>query len=99
MRAMRIGIVGTGTMAEVHATAWHTVGAELTGCTSLSPTQAEIFSQRHNIRSFGDYADLLNNVDIVDISTPTATHKPLSLTPAKAGHHEICDTPLAFSVY
>src|SRR5258707_671822 len=98
MRAMRIGIVGTGTMAEVHATAWHTVGAELTGCTSLSPTQAEIFSQRHNIRSFGDYADLLNNVDIVDICTPTATHKPLVLTAAKAGKHVICEKPIALTV-
>src|SRR5580692_6124058 len=95
---MRIGIAGTGTMAEVHAAAWHTMGAELTGCTSLSPTQAEAFSQRHNIRRFGNYADLLDTVDIVDICTPTATHKPMVLGAAEAGKHVICEKPIALSV-
>ena len=95
---MRIGIAGTGTMAEVHAAAWRTIGAELTGCASLSPAQAEAFSQRHNIRRFEDYADLLDTVDIVDICTPTATHKPMVLRAAKAGKHVICEKPIALTL-
>src|SRR5258708_14610889 len=62
------------------------------------PTQARKFSQRHNIQSFGDSADLLNNVDIVDICTPTATNKPLVLTAAKAGKQVICEKPIALTV-
>jgi predicted dehydrogenase len=95
---MRIGIVGTGTMAEVHAAAWHTVGPEIAGCSSLNLAQAEAFGQRHNIRAFASYDDLVNNVDIVDICTPTATHKPLVLTAAKAGKHVICEKPIALTV-
>ena len=98
MQAMRIGIVGTGTMAEVHAAAWRTVGAEIAGCTSSNPTQAEAFSQRHKIRSFDDYAKLLDTVDIVDICTPTAAHKPLALAAAEAGKHVICEKPIALTV-
>jgi len=95
---MRIGIAGTGTMGEVHAAAWGTIDAELTGCTSSNSNQAEAFGQRHKIRTFANYDDLLNNVDIVDICTPTATHKPLVLAAAKAGNHVICEKPIALSV-
>ncbi len=95
---MRIGIAGTGTMADVHASAWNTIGAELTGCTSSNPTQAEAFSQRHKVRNFGDYAELLDTVDIVDICTPTATHKPMVLAAAKGGKHVICEKPIALTV-
>jgi predicted dehydrogenase len=95
---MRIGIAGTGTMAEVHATAWRTIGAEFAGCSSLNPTQAETFGQRHKIRAFANYDELINNVDIVDICTPTATHKPLVLAAAKAGKHVICEKPIALTV-
>ena len=95
---MRIGIVGTGTMAEVHATAWHTIGAKIAGCISSTPAQSEAFGQRHSIRSFAEYAQLLANVDIVDICTPTATHKSLVLAAAKAGKHVICEKPIALTV-
>ncbi|MBV8101827.1 MAG: Gfo/Idh/MocA family oxidoreductase [Verrucomicrobia bacterium] len=95
---MRIGIAGTGTMGEVHAAAWSTIGVELAGCISSNPTQAKAFGQRHKIRTFANYDELLNNVDIVDICTPTATHKPLVLTAAKAGKHVICEKPIALTV-
>jgi predicted dehydrogenase len=95
---MRIGIAGIGTMAEVHAAAWYTVGVEIAGCSSLNPTQTEAFGQRHNIRAFASYDELVNNVDIVDICTPTATHKPLVLTAANAGKHVICEKPIALTV-
>jgi predicted dehydrogenase len=98
MHAMRVGIIGTGTMGEVHAAAWCTIGAQLTGCTSSNPTQAEAFGQRHKIRTFANYDELLDNIDIVDICTPTATHKPLVLAAAKAGKHVICEKPIALSV-
>jgi myo-inositol 2-dehydrogenase/D-chiro-inositol 1-dehydrogenase len=95
---MRLGIIGTGTMGEVHAAAWQSIGAELTGCSSSNLTQAEAFGQRYKIRTFLNYSELLNNVDIVDICTPTATHKPLVLAAAKAGKHVICEKPIALTV-
>ncbi|MBV9733093.1 MAG: Gfo/Idh/MocA family oxidoreductase, partial [Verrucomicrobia bacterium] len=95
---MRVGIIGTGTMGEVHAAAWRTIGAELTSCTSSNPTQAEAFGQRHKIRTFANYNELLDSVDIVDICTPTTSHKLLVLAAAKAGKHVICEKPIALTV-
>jgi predicted dehydrogenase len=95
---MRVGIIGTGTMGEVHAAAWRSIGAELAGCSSSNSAQAEAFARRYKIRSFRDHSELLNNVDIVDICTPTATHKPLVLAAAKAGKHLICEKPIALTV-
>jgi len=85
-------------MAGVHAAAWQTIGAELAGCSSLNPTQAQTFGRRLKIRTFANYDELINNVDIVDICTPTASHKPLVLAAAKAGKHVICEKPIALTV-
>ena len=98
MHAMRVGIVGTGTMGEVHAVAWQAIGVQLAGCSSSNSAQAQAFAERYHTHSFPNYSELLNNVDIVDICTPTATHKPLVLAAAKAGKHVICEKPIALTV-
>jgi Predicted dehydrogenases and related proteins len=94
---MRVGIAGTGTMGEVHAAAWRSTDAELIGCISLHSDQAEALAARHQMRAFTDYAELLNEVEIVDICTPTPLHKPMVLQAAKAGKHVICEKPVALT--
>jgi len=95
---MRVGIVGTGTMGEVHAAAWRAIGAEVAGCFSSNPQQRKAFAKQHNTHSFSSYPELLNNADVVDICTPTATHKSLVLAAAQAGKHVICEKPIALTV-
>ena len=95
---MRVGLIGTGTMGEVHAAAWQAIGVELAGCSSSNLAQTAAFANRHKTRSFSNYDELLKNVDIVDICTPTAAHKPLVLAAAKAGKHVICEKPIALTV-
>src|SRR5258708_9995647 len=92
---MRVGIAGTGTMGEVHAAAWRNTDAELIGCMSARSDQAEALAGRYQMRTFADYAELLNEVEIVDICTPTPLHKPMVLQAAKAGKHVICEKPVA----
>src|ERR1700752_4784743 len=92
---MRVGIIGTGTMGEVHAAAWKAIGARLAGCSSSNSAQAEAFAKRYDIHNFASYPELLSNVDIVDICTPTTSHKPLVLAAAEAGKHVICRKPFA----
>src|SRR5260221_5830416 len=94
---MRVGIAGTGTMGEVHAAAWRSTDAELIGCTSARLDQAETVARRYQMRVFSDYAELLNEVEIVDICTPTPLHKPMVLQAAKAGKHVICEKPVALT--
>ena len=85
-------------MGEVHALAWRTSGAELTGCTSANRAQSQAMAERYKITAYSDYADLVNNVDVVDICTPTPLHKQMVLAAAKSGKHVICEKPIAMTV-
>ena len=49
----------------------------------------------HGIRHYNAFADLLEDVDIVDICTPTETHKSIVLEAAQAGKHVLCEKPIA----
>ncbi len=95
---MRVGIIGTGTMGEIHATAWRSTDAELVGCTSLHAAQRDDLAKRHNIRGFTDRAKLLDSVDIVDICLPTFLHKSMVLEAANAHRHVICEKPISVTL-
>jgi predicted dehydrogenase len=92
---MRVGIIGAGTMGAIHAAAWRTTGAQLAGCFSTRKSQCDQLAELHKIQSFSTYPDLLEQVDIVDICTPTATHKSMVLEAARDGKHVLCEKPVA----
>ncbi|MBV9275443.1 MAG: Gfo/Idh/MocA family oxidoreductase [Verrucomicrobia bacterium] len=96
---MRIGIAGAGTMAEVHAAAWRSLGANLVGYVSLrSAGTDDALAKRFELRARASYADLLQEIDIIDICTPTSQHRSMVLEAAAAGKHVICEKPIATTV-
>jgi predicted dehydrogenase len=95
---MRVGIVGAGTMAGVHAAGWKHTDAELVGVMSKDKTGALGLAQKHNTETFDSYESLLESVDIIDICTPTDFHKDMVLQAARAGKHIICEKPIALTV-
>jgi myo-inositol 2-dehydrogenase / D-chiro-inositol 1-dehydrogenase len=93
---LRIGLVGAGFMGSVHAEGWAACpGAELTAVTTGTRGDAEGFAERHGIRACADLAELLDQVDVVDICTPTDLHHEAAEAAAAAGRHVICEKPLA----
>jgi myo-inositol 2-dehydrogenase/D-chiro-inositol 1-dehydrogenase len=92
---MRVGIVGAGIMGAVHAAAWRSTEARLIGCVSAQTTQSDHLAARYGIRSYSCFADLLEDVDIVDICTPTAMHKSMVLEAAHEGKQVLCEKPVA----
>jgi myo-inositol 2-dehydrogenase/D-chiro-inositol 1-dehydrogenase len=92
---MRVGIIGAGTMGAIHAAAWRSTGAQLAGCFSARKPQCDQLAELHKTQSFSRYDDLLEQVEIVDICTPTATHKSMVLKAARAGKHVLCEKPVA----
>jgi predicted dehydrogenase len=92
---MRVGIVGAGTMGAVHAAAWRSTEARLIGCVSAQQSQSDQLAALHEIRRYHAFTDLLEDVDIVDICTPTATHQSMVLEAAQAGKHVLCEKPIA----
>lgn len=95
---MRVGIVGSGVMGEVHAAGWRTTGAELMGCTSANLPQATALALQQGIKVYQSYAELLRDVDIIDVCVPTYLHKEMVLQAAAAGKHVVCEKPIALSV-
>ena len=92
---MRVGIVGSGTMAGVHIDGWQHTDTELVGLYSIDPETSANLTSENNLRSFSSYQELLDNVDIVDICIPTDLHKDFTIQAAKAGKDIICEKPIA----
>ncbi len=95
---MRVGIVGTGVMGEVHASGWWTTDAELVGFYSDNQEQAQLMAAQFKVRAFASLVELFKNVDIVDICVPTFAHKKVVLEAAAARKHIVCEKPIALSV-
>lgn len=94
---MRVGIVGSGTMAGMHVGAWQNTDANLVGLYSLdSKTSAEL-SKAYKLKVFNDFDELLDNVDIVDICIPTDLHKEFTIKAANANKQVICEKPIALN--
>lgn len=95
---LRVGIVGVGTMGSLHAAAWAATPATIGGFFALDQPRAEALALEHNARAFWGYEELLENVDVVDICTPTYLHHHMAIHAAQAGKHVICEKPLALSI-
>lgn len=99
MTRVRIGFIGTGFAAALHAEAYRKVcgvEAQLVACASPSGRAAD-FARRFGIpEALNDYRELLRrkDVDLVDICTPNVLHRPMVLEAAAAGKHIVCEKPL-----
>lgn len=91
---MRVGIVGVGAMGSTHAAAWSKTSADLVGCVDTRQEEARTVASRFCTRSYSHLDALLQDVDVVDICTPTHLHHEMVLRAAAAGKHVICEKPL-----
>ncbi len=86
---LRVGIIGCGTIAEVHANVYRAVGGlKLTACVDIDSQRAEAFRVRHGIdAAYRDYRDLFGSdrPDIVSICTWPSTHAEIATEAAAAG--------------
>jgi predicted dehydrogenase len=99
-KKIRIGIVGTGGMANVHASEFlKDPGVELAAVCDVDAKRAEDFTAKHGGSAlvFTDFKRLLaeSSVDAISNVTPDNLHTPLSLQALAAGKHILCEKPLA----
>ena len=97
---VRVGIVGAGFAANLHANAFRRIGdidVELVAVAALPRTSAEAFAHRHGIPfACGDARALIarEDLNLVDLCVPNHLHEPFALAAAQAGKHVICEKPL-----
>ena len=94
---LKIGIVGTGMIANVMADVVNTAtNSEIAAVSSRSEDKAKEFAKNHSIeRSFGDWEDLVSweGVDAVYIGVPTIAKEEIAIAAAKNGKHLLVDKP------
>jgi predicted dehydrogenase len=95
---MKIGIVGVGFMGSTHAAAWAETEAQIAGFIAETTGEAHPLGDQYGVKVFPDLAAMLDQVDVVDLCTPTHLHSEMVLQAAAAGKHIICEKPLALNV-
>jgi len=98
-RAVRVGLIGSGFVAHIHAHAFrHFVpDAEVVAVASPTPGKAARFAKENGIpNAFEDYRQLLalKEIDLVTLGIPNDFHCRVTLEAAKAGKHVVCEKPL-----
>lgn len=109
MRALGIGLIGTGFMGRAHALAFNNartvfelpVNVQLAALADADTERAQHcasawgFAQAH-----GDWQQLIDDpqVDLVAITTPNHLHYPMAMAALAAGKAVYCEKPLAVSL-
>ncbi len=96
---IRIGIVGTGGMANAHAQEFLKIkGCKITAVCDVDAGRAGAFGDKYGVKKrFGQFSEMLESgaTDAISIVTPDGSHAPLSLKAIAAGQHVLCEKPLA----
>ncbi|MEL6922788.1 MAG: Gfo/Idh/MocA family oxidoreductase, partial [Bacteroidota bacterium] len=91
--------IGAGYFSHFHYDAWQRLpNVELLALADLDEQKAKAVAEKYGIaRVYTDVSTMLENEqpDFVDIITPPNTHLALVQQVADAGHHIICQKPLA----
>lgn len=96
MNPVRVGLVGCGKVATLHAAALSTMPeAILAGVCDAIPERAGSFAAKYGARPFNDLDALLREVDAVVIGTPHPAHAEPAIRAAAAGVHILVEKPLA----
>lgn len=91
------GIIGCGTIGQVHAEAIASVpGARLAAVTDLSPDASAALGARFGADPAASAEELVNrpDVDCVCVCTPSGLHLDAVRAAAEAGKHVVCEKPL-----
>jgi predicted dehydrogenase len=100
MAKIRVGLIGSGFVAELHMYAYkrvYGVEAEVAAVVSRGEHVVE-FAKKHGIaQTHRDHHDLLadRTIDVVDICTPPALHAQMIVEAMGAGKHVICEKPFS----
>jgi predicted dehydrogenase len=95
---VRAGIVGAGFMGTVHSRAVRRAGGVVVGVVGSGPGSSRAAAEALGTeRTTETLDDLLaaDDVDVVHVCTPNATHAGLVRAVLAAGKHVVCEKPLA----
>src|ERR1700751_1913055 len=97
---MRIGMIGTGAISNLHARAYKNIGYEITVCTDIFAEGGKRFADQNGAEFVATYEEVCRhpNVDYVDVCTfPDFRMQPIEIC-AQAGKHVQVQKPISTSL-
>ena len=106
-KILNVAMIGAGFMGKAHSNAWTKVTKFFDVDYEInlkvlvgSKTPMEEFAQKWGYEEVSyNWREVVarEDIDIVDIGTPTFMHKEMVIAAAKAGKHVVCEKPFTMS--
>ncbi|WP_426594929.1 Gfo/Idh/MocA family protein [Cellulomonas sp. McL0617] len=90
----RVGVVGAGAITSLHVPFWRRLGWEVS---VFALDGAAGLADRYGAEVRPTLDDLLEDVDVVDVCTPSATHVEVAGAAVRAGLPVVCEKPMALT--
>jgi predicted dehydrogenase len=99
VKPIRAGVIGAGIMGERHCRVYANMrGVEFVGVFDVNHVRGHEIAERYEARYFDSPIDLLREVDVVTVATPTPHHFDLAMEAFIAGVHTLIEKPLAYTL-
>ena len=94
---MRVGLLGTGAIANKHAQAYKNIGFELVACSNKTESRGREFAERWNTKFIADYRELCRypGLDYIDVCTFPDFHLEPVRACAEIKRHVMVQKPVA----
>jgi predicted dehydrogenase len=99
--ALRVGIIGLGSVGEVHLEAGQQAsGITITAGAEVDAARLQQLADRFGFTPYANYMDMLERerLDIVCVATPALSHEEITIRCAERGVHVLCEKPLTLSL-
>jgi predicted dehydrogenase len=97
---LKVAIIGTGMIADVHHRSSVLAGADVVGVLGSTAEKSVQGAARWNLaHGYADLDELLSGpADVVHVCTPNSTHAVYAEAALEAGKHVVCEKPLGVDV-
>lgn len=94
---MRVGLIGTGAIAEKHAQAYRNIGFTLVACANRNADVGRRFAAGHGAEFVSDFQELCerDDIDFIDVCTLPEFRLPIVEICARTGKHVQVQKPIA----
>lgn len=100
MADIRVGLIGIGGMGGCHYGNYSQVkGAKLVAVADVRVDMAKEKTKGTDVKVYADYKEMLANeeLDMVDICTPSFLHADMAVDCLKKGYHVLCEKPMTLT--
>ncbi|HOK22154.1 MAG TPA: Gfo/Idh/MocA family oxidoreductase, partial [Bacteroidales bacterium] len=98
-KMLRIGVVGVGHLGKIHLNCIKEIsGFDLVGFYDVDCEVAKEVEQSYKLKSYHNFKDLLDDVDVIDIVTPTVSHFEYAKESLEAHKHVFIEKPVVTTI-